>query len=149
MVNNLHWTTKCEPNRIWKCYQYLLYIFCTLAVRKIIWLAFKPCSLDVLISQLYKLFVIKRVCWMGMFKTRRTADDNSLRAAKGRNKTGRPRLQYIDQVVKDTGCQSHTHFKRLAQSRGLWKLLVPRENTVLYSIDWLVRIGEEVVQSSQ
>lgn len=50
-------------------------------------------------------------------KTLRTAEG----AVKGRNVSGRPRLLYVDQTMKVTGCQSYITSKRPTQSRVQWR----------------------------
>lgn len=68
-------------------------------------------------------------------KTRSTAEDNSRRSCEGRNARGRRRLQYIDQLMKDTGCQilqnsgetSSCHYKPILG-------LISREDSMVYKI---------------
>ena len=41
----------------------------------------------------------------------------------GKNHRGRPRLQYISQIIEDQGCSSYQELKRKASDREAWKLL--------------------------
>lgn len=41
----------------------------------------------------------------------------------GKNHRGRPRLQYISQIMEDQGCNSYQELKRKASDREAWKLL--------------------------
>lgn len=43
----------------------------------------------------------------------------------GKNHRGRPRLQYISQIMEDQGCNSYQELKRKASDREAWKLLQP------------------------
>lgn len=40
----------------------------------------------------------------------------------GKNHRGRPRLEYIQQIIKDQGCNSYVEMKRKADNREEWKM---------------------------
>ena len=40
---------------------------------------------------------------------------------EGKNARGRPRLCFINQIVKDVGCKKYSEMKRLAQNRKAWR----------------------------
>ena len=40
---------------------------------------------------------------------------------EGKNARGRPRLEYVTQVVKDLGCHSYSEMKKLAEDRQAWR----------------------------
>jgi len=40
----------------------------------------------------------------------------------GMNHRGRPRLEYIQQIIKDQGCNSYVDMKRKADDREEWKM---------------------------
>ena len=40
---------------------------------------------------------------------------------EGRNYRGRPRLNFVTQLVQDLGCKCYVELKRLAQDREMWK----------------------------
>ena len=42
-------------------------------------------------------------------------------AAEGKNCRGRQRLEYIQQIIEDVGCQCYSEMKRLAQERNSWQ----------------------------
>jgi hypothetical protein len=42
-------------------------------------------------------------------------------AVEGKNARGRPRLEYIDQILEDTGCPTYKALKRLAEDREGWR----------------------------
>jgi len=41
----------------------------------------------------------------------------------GKIHRGRPRLQYISQIIEDQGCNSYQELKRKASDREAWELL--------------------------
>uniref|UniRef100_A0A2S2P7C6 Uncharacterized protein n=1 Tax=Schizaphis graminum TaxID=13262 RepID=A0A2S2P7C6_SCHGA len=41
----------------------------------------------------------------------------------GKNHRGRPRLQYVNQIMEDQECNSYQELKRKASDREAWKLL--------------------------
>lgn len=40
----------------------------------------------------------------------------------GKNHRGRPRLEYIQQIIRDQGCNSYVQMKRRADKREEWKM---------------------------
>jgi hypothetical protein len=40
---------------------------------------------------------------------------------EGKNARGRPRLEYIDQILEDTGSPTYTALKRLAEDHEGWR----------------------------
>ena len=41
---------------------------------------------------------------------------------EGKNRRGRPRLEFIQQIIKDQGCDSYVEMKRKADRREDWKM---------------------------
>jgi len=44
------------------------------------------------------------------------------RRIEGNNRKGRPRLEFIQQIIKDQGCNSYVEMKRKADKREDWKM---------------------------
>jgi len=41
---------------------------------------------------------------------------------EGNNRRGRPRLEFIQQIIKDQGCNLYVEMKRKADKREDWKM---------------------------
>jgi len=41
---------------------------------------------------------------------------------EGKNHRGRPRLEFIQQIIKDQGCNSYTEMKRKVHKREEWRI---------------------------
>jgi expansin (peptidoglycan-binding protein) len=64
----------------------------------------------------------RRYWWIGRTVRRNEFAVNTLEGAKNRKKhVGKPRLQYLKQVARNTGAESYIAMKRMACNSSRWK----------------------------
>jgi hypothetical protein len=71
---------------------------------------------------LWNIMRKRRDIWVGHLIRHEGLIKMSLKGAvEGKNARGRLRLEYIDQILEDTGCPTYTALKRLAEDREGWR----------------------------
>ena len=71
---------------------------------------------------LLKILKNRRHSWMGHIIRHNEFAVNILEGAiSGKKAVGRPRLQYLKQVARNTGADSYTAMKRMACNNSRWK----------------------------
>ena len=71
---------------------------------------------------LLKILKHRRHSWIGHTVRRNEFVVNILEGAiSGKKAVGRPRLQYLKQVARNTAADSYTAMKRMAGNRSRWK----------------------------
>ena len=69
-----------------------------------------------------KILKNRRHSWIGHTIRHNEFVVNILEGAiSGKNAVGRPRLQYLKQVARNTGADSYTAMKRMACNKSKWK----------------------------
>jgi hypothetical protein len=73
-------------------------------------------------KKLLKILKNRRHIWIGQIIRHNEFAVNILEGAiSGKNAVGRPRLQYLKQVARNSGADSYTAMKRLACNSTRWK----------------------------
>ena len=71
---------------------------------------------------LWKTLQKRRDIWIGHIIRQEGLVKTILEGSvEGRNCRGRPRLEYIRQVMEDTGCHTYREMKRLTEDREAWR----------------------------
>jgi len=88
---------------------------------------------------LLKIFKNRRHSWIGHTVRHNEFVVNFLAGAIfGKKAAGRPRLQYLKQVVRNRGADSYTAMKWMAFNKSSWK-------AANQSKDWVIRRGKAVL----